>query len=481
LLSPHVTDRRSIRRIIDPLLALDTNLDSLIQLVICGAVLLLTFFTMWSRNALSVGLPACYLLSLAMIHWVGGLIHLTPWFSTGDTYYVLLGVTIYFYAVVAFGAGCLILAPWLLKHMLRLTRVRHTTANFRLPEIYMIAGICFFAVLAPVLRNVPSFSAVSTSGVYLVVIGFCLACWRSWLRESRSKLFFWLAACCALPMVTMVSMGFIGYGAAAASVVFCFVLSFYRPRWQTIAAIAFAFFFGLSAFVTYFRDRNDIRESVWGGEEFSARLSGIANTFRNFEIIDFRNPDHLEMIDGRLNQNFLVGYAVENITTGVVPKAKGATLSMAAMAMIPRILWPNKPVRAGSGNIVSYFTGLQFAEGTSVGVGSIMEFYVNFGIAGVIIGFLIIGCIVRILDRLIAIRLHAGDWEGFMAWFLPSLPLLNTGGSLVEVTAASAAAVVLVLIMGKITKAFAKPRPLGRMPTASGDLRTRDRKHRLAQ
>jgi hypothetical protein len=433
----------------------DDNFNAVIQLAVCAAVLLVTFVMMWSRNACSVGLPVGYLLSLAMIHWVGGVIHLTPWYGTPDTYYVLLGIAVYFYAVVAFGLGCLVLAPWLLKHLTRFTHVRQTTPHSRLPEIYMIAGICFFAVLAPVLRKIPSFSAVSASGVYLIVIGFCLACWRAWLKGSRLSLFFWLALSCALPAVTMVSMGFIGYGAAAASVVFCFGLSFYRPRWQTVAALLFAFFFGLSAFVTYFRDRNNIRESVWGGEGFSARVMGVANTFRNFDLVNFRNPDHLDMIDGRLNQNFLVGYAVENIETGTVPRANGETLHMALIAMVPRILWPNKPVQAGSGNIVSYYTGLQFAEGTSVGVGSIMEFYINFGTVGVIIGFLVLGCIVRVLDTLIALRLQAGDWEGFMAWFLPSLPLLNTGGSLVEVTAASAASIVLVLIIKKTTGTLA--------------------------
>src|SRR5262249_39842061 len=131
------------------------------------------------------------------------------------------------------------------------------------------------------------------------------------------------------------------------------------------------------------------------------------------EIIDFHNPRHLRSIDGRLNQNYLLGRAMETLERGGQRYAGGATLYEAMLALVPRMIWSEKPVRAGSPDIVSRYTRIKFAAGTSVGVGQVMEFYINFGTAGVIAGFFLIGVLLTILDSIAAIRLRVGDWQGF--------------------------------------------------------------------
>jgi len=112
----------------------------------------------------------------------------------------------------------------------------------------------------------------------------------------------------------------------------------------------------------------------------------------------------------------------------------------AAFALVPRAIWPNKPAVGGSGNIVSKYTGLVFAEGTSVGVGPVLEFYINFGTTGVIIGFLIMGAIVGLIDEVAGERMLSGDWQGFIFWFLPGIAFLQVGGQLTEVTSSAAGA-----------------------------------------
>jgi hypothetical protein len=59
--------------------------------------------------------------------------------------------------------------------------------------------------------------------------------------------------------------------------------------------------------------------------------------------------------------------------------------------MIPRVLWPDKPAVGGGGDIVSQFTGVQFARGTNIGPGQVLGFYMNFGIWGVIGGVCCLG------------------------------------------------------------------------------------------
>jgi hypothetical protein len=76
-----------------------------------------------------------------------------------------------------------------------------------------------------------------------------------------------------------------------------------------------------------------------------------------------------------------------------------------------------------------------------------MEFYVNFGDAGVVLGFLVIGTIITIVDWSAYQHLKQGDWERFLFWYLPGLSLLQVGGSLVEVTASAASAAVLSLLL----------------------------------
>src|SRR5688500_3911545 len=205
----------------------------------------------------------------------------------------------------------------------------------------------FFAVLAPILRNIPSIGAITVCGIYLAVVGFCLACWRDWHQGRKGRMIFWLACVSAIPAVTVVTIGFIGYGATAALVVFAFVFSFFRPRSQVVAGVSVAVFFGLSLFITYFRDRDALRELILEDEGYSARIDMFVQTIKNFELVDFDNDTHLDAIDLRLNQNIFVGHAIDYIGSGAMPFARGRTLTDAALAMVPRILWPNKPIKAG--------------------------------------------------------------------------------------------------------------------------------------
>jgi hypothetical protein len=129
--------------------------------------------------------------------------------------------------------------------------------------------------------------------------------------------------------------------------------------------------------------------------------------------------------------------------------ARGDTLWDALLALIPRALWPDKPVSAGSGDLVNRYTDVKFADGTSVGVGQVLEFYANFGTTGVVIGFAIMGLLITALDLQAADRLARSNLQGFVLWFLPGIALLQVGGQLVELTASAAASVIVALLANK--------------------------------
>src|SRR2546426_5679656 len=381
----------------------------ILELAICFAVLALFLVYPWVRRIASVGLPLCYILSLAMIHWLGGLIHALPlpWHSGPDPY-TEVGFREAFWATLAFATGSMLLAPFILRMVLHgetspVTRDPDPD-QARLPLTYLLIGTASFGVLAPALKSIPSISALTVSGIYLALVGICLSCWSAYIQRSKRKLVFWLITPCILPFITIVTLGFVGYGAAAALLVFTFVATFYRPHWQAAAGLCLLVFLGLSLFVTYFRDRPAIREKVWGGAEYAQRLETLGTTMQNFEFIDLQNPRHLAAIDARLNQNYLVGRVVRTIELGQQQFAYGETLYEAALALVPRIFWPDKPVVAGSGNTVSRYTRIKFATGTSIGIGQVMEFYISFGTLGVVTGFLIIGVLIRLVDTIAAFR-----------------------------------------------------------------------------
>jgi hypothetical protein len=57
--------------------------------------------------------------------------------------------------------------------------------------------------------------------------------------------------------------------------------------------------------------------------------------------------------------------------------------------------------------------------------------------------------VARVVDIIAGRHLQSGNWPGFTAWFLPALSMLNTGGSLMEMTGTTVASLVLVLFLNR--------------------------------
>jgi hypothetical protein len=393
----------------------------------------------------SSGLAIAYIISLGFIHFWGGLIHAFPWYVGGETEFTQLGFHQFTWGAGAFVAGVAVLAPVATRYIRKSARPTHPRDFPQVPVILVTTGVVLYGFLQKLLANVPSIGAVAGCGGGLLVTGLCLYAWRGLKEKRPSVLVFVFIALAFLPFFTIVSSGFLGYGAGAALVVVAFMFCLIRPRLVALLFISFAVYMGFCTFMTYMRDRADIREEVWDeASSFTERLDRLKTTFSNFETVNFTDQDQLERIEGRLNQNDLVGRAVSMLDDGEVFFARGETFRLALIALVPRIFWPSKPVTAGSPDIVSYYTGLDFAEGTSVGVGQVMEGYINFGTSGVVVLFLVLGTVLGIVDAQAALKLHRGDLLGFVMWFGPGIGLLQPGGSLIEVTATVAASIVLV-------------------------------------
>lgn len=407
-------------------------------LVIAGA------FVWWRWTVgRGVGLAVAFVLGLSAIHWVATVLYLLPWYESLDPALVAVGFRVAIQGLIAFAAGAFLMSGKATPPQSEAAPPPEPVpATFAWP--YLIVGALMYGVLWPRIGRVPSLGALVASGASYVVLGICLQCWKA----DTAKVARWLGVAVLLPFITILAQGYLSYGLAALAAVAAFVAEMVRSRRKLVIVGLAVTYLTMSFFVTYMRDRADIRDAVWNGAETSRRVDLIRASISEFEWFDIYNPDHLWRIDERLNQGYLVGVAVDRLERGDVPYGKGETVKDAAIALLPRALWPDKGVVAGSTDIVNRYTGLRFMEGTSVGVGLVMEMFVNFGTIGVWLGFAAFGALLILIDERAHAHLIRGDARAFALWYLPGSSLLQLcGGSLVDASSSAGAALVSVLVV----------------------------------
>ena len=429
---------------------MQTSSDLALYLVFWVATVTVVVWNRWRKGRRGTGLVFSYLATLWLNYWVGASLYLIPWHDYHDPNLVEAGFLQSTYGIVAFAFGSIVLSPLVMKFFrIAKERAGSYALHQELPKAYLVIGVVSFLLLSTPLGSMPTFNALIAVGQQLFVVGLCLLCWQAWLDKDVKAFGIWFGVTLLLPFITVVTRGFIGYGMASTLVVLTFVASVVRLRLMPIVVTGLILgYLGLSVYVSYMRDRNEIREVVWGGEALESRIDRVLETIDTLEWFNPMNEHHLQRVDKRLNQNVFVGMVVDRLSdTGEY--ASGATLWQALLALIPRIVWQDKPIAAGSGDLVSEYTGLRFAEGTSVGIGQVMEFYINFGTAGVIGFFLLMGIAVTLIDDLAEQRLLQGHWQGFALWFLTGISFLQVGGSLVEIASSAGASIVLALSVNK--------------------------------
>ena len=421
--------------------------------LVAGIVL---FLVLRPRKTISVGLPFAYFIGLFIIHWPGAATYLVP----GHYYYqpevVLVG-----FRLTTYGLWAFVLGVWLggLRRAwgslsfkdVKSDGVGDTSRVHQTAKMLFAAGLFIQLIVMPMLGGVATMTAILSGMAGLSVVGVCLGIREALMQRDKKRLRIWILIALLFPFITLTSSAFVGYGVHSLIVVAAFILMQTRTGFLRILTILLAIYLGISFFVTYMRDRSEIRKSIWYEQaDYSVRLEKISNLITDFEFFDIDNPEHLVSIDMRLNQNWLVGSAVKYVGYGSKEFAYGETLWFAMVALIPRAIWAGKPVVGGGGDIVTEYTGIIFAEQTSVGAGQTLEFFINFGTWGVVIGFVLLGAAMRQFDARSAGAIVNQNYKQFVVWLLPGLGFLQAGGNLVEVTTSVGAGIAGSLLVGKL-------------------------------
>jgi hypothetical protein len=398
------------------------------------------------RSGLSLGLPFAYSALLLLEHIPGA------WASAvvGESYskvdFVKTGVYLTAVGLCAFVGGA-----WLGRRTLGSgsfaggprdlsLRLESVPSAFL---IYCLIGGWFLVFAVRAVVDLPSVNAVLEKGGAIWLLAVMVGLATSFKHRSFFRMGLWLTALIAYPSFILVMAGFMSGGSVSVIValsIFCIVAKRYIAFLLTAIVAAVA---GLSLFVSYFAVRPDLREVAWSGAPVSVRATEAADILTSFRLISFDDPAHLDALGQRLNQNYFIGTAAERLGRGQVDFLWGRSVWEGLAAVIPRAIWPDKPVYGGSGDIVVVMTGLDLeTTNTAWGVGSVMEFYVNFGVLGVVFGFIALGFVITRLDLLAARRMASGHYGSCIVYFLVGVSLVQPLGSLVELSGGAAAALL---------------------------------------
>ena len=394
-------------------------------------------------------LVLAYFAGLSLIHVPGALIY-----TSQVNYLVDAQVTHTGFAATLLGLFSFVVGAWVAQ----LQRLKpaadlgnpHLDYN-RVGQTMLWLGFGAYSFAMPVLSFIPSATSIVSALGSLLPIGLWFWVHGAYVTHDRRRFLLGLAILPLLPLSTMVTGGFIGYGVfwviSVVAFVYCIV-----PRKRFFVLLAPAVLgLGLSFSVSYFGERNALREGVWYQRaDLGERMDRVWQMVAGFEWLDLDNPNHVVPINDRLNQNILVGQAIELRERGLTKPAYGETVPL--WTFIPRAIWPSKPAVGGSGDTVSRYTGQYFAEGTSVGIGQPLEFYINFGRLGVVLGFALLGYALMRLDIRLAHAFKNHDISCVLHAGLPGLALLQPGGSLMEILISFIGALVAAPLVVRLLK-----------------------------
>ncbi len=427
------------------------------SLLIWTAAILMQCWWVRKLDFRSIGLPLAYLVSMALIHVTGAALYADNLYAFYDVSWVEDGFYLSALGAVSFAIGAAV-AQWRSHKPTSFVAFSLESAKPYLQRLrpfpLLIFGLFCWLFILPIISRIPSGAALSAGFVSLIPASVFLGIFKAQLEKKRTEMLVWAVMLLMLPIFTVASSGFLGFGVTMMTIVVCALLVVIKKWRHWLWLSPLALFFGLSVYVSYMISRDNIREEVWDNPTLSDRIGAITGAYDKAEWFDPMDMSQRKIIDNRLNQNVFVGQVQQRVETGATQIVNGETIIAGFASYVPRVFWPDKPSVGGSGNLVARFTGTKFAEGTSVGIGQVLEFYINFGVAGMAICFFILGAVLGWIDTRAANALRNLQWRQFLVFLMAGIGLVQPIGSFSEILTSPisgmiAAVVAAQLVLGR--------------------------------
>lgn len=265
----------------------------------------------------------------------------------------------------------------------------------------------------------PLSNALLETGRNILVVALLMGAYFA-VRQGKSPLP-WVGPALLVPIYYFSVWGFVSYGFMFGITLIGFWLAQLRPRNRSLNHLRVAFgtvatiYLLLTLFVAWFSFREEVRLVVWMGAEGSL-VAILLRAVSGMEFFSLWNFEALDMINIRLNLGIFIGRMMEEHKSNPELRQYGATLAILPLVLLPRFLWTDKPERGGN-EFMAEHTGLTFSGDTTFGTGPIFEFYVNFGLLGVFFGSLVLGWVIRWIDRKAAGHLAKGRYLDFALFY----------------------------------------------------------------
>lgn len=415
----------------------------MVTLLLIWVMLMGVLLVVITRKDRSGVLLLSYAVSLAIIHVPGVINHLGDGIGGFAFDETLTGFKLTLFGFAALLAGALIMRLSFRQRKIE-GKLREAPRRFtyrQLALFFIALGLSAFFATGPLNAIIPGIAALSNGMVALLIVGMWMIVSDALDRGNHGRLGLVLACLLALPFATLLTGGFLGYGVTWLVMIFSLLVILHPSRKLMVLAAPIIGYIGMSFAVAYLGEREQIRASLEDEVPLAERLRYIPAIFERFEAYDLDDSDHAFFIDIRFNQNYFVGLTVDRLAQREIRHELGGTVPL--WALIPRAIWPDKPEVGGGGNLVEEATGLRLDEESSFGAGQPLEFYLNFGWGGVIVGFALWGALLTWLDRRISVALRQRDVAALVLAGMPGVALVQPGGNLMEIFVAVIAATLV--------------------------------------
>ena len=398
----------------------------------------------WHSRAvgLSLGLPIAYLFSLLLQHLPGGLAHLVGGRFFDDSSATEIGLRL-----TTIGTLCFVVGVVLAQRIKRKPLVHDDPRWVQRLSTRRFALFCLYcgwlvAMVASILSKIPSIGSAIGQAGSTWILGVLIGMLAAVRKQDLRLILLWLGALSIYPLIVLIGGGFLSFGTTSVFVVMAALCVMVRSQVRAYVGVVLFSLLCFLAFMSYFQNRNAIRKATWGGESLQERMLQSSKIITEIAWFNPSNPGQLDALDQRLNQNLFVGEAVKKLAARRVDFLHGRSVWEGIQALVPRILWPGKPIFAGTSAFIRKFTYVDVNENTSFGVGQVMEFFINFAQTGVVVGFLVFGFAYGWVDRMAATALRSHNYGQAIIWFLPAIGMLAPLASVAEVMGSIAAALV---------------------------------------